>query len=213
MNLLVVLFFAGNVLAAILLGRKFVSKSDLTLKYFGVGLLLNAFAFAMWTIGYVNSAQLLNFVTFGAIVFLVSLIVFLYASLQNASSNNRLLVTALGAIAIIVIFFVGKASPTYAFISPEGLLFFNLTPIVQMLYIFALSFTTLPLINLVASKFEGSYSALVRYGFIAQIAGGIILITSNDVQTLYIAGWVAGTIYFVLWTTLLFSRKAWSKAN
>jgi len=82
-----------------------------------------------------------------------------------------------------------------------------------MLYIFALSLTTLPLIDLVASKFEGSYSALVRYGFIAQIVGGIMLITSNDVQVLYITGWVVGTIYFVLWTTLLFSHKAWSKAH
>jgi len=211
MNSLVVLFFAGNVLAAILLGRKFTSKSDSTLKYFGVGLLLNAFAFAMWTIGYVNSSQLLNFVTIGAIAFLVSLVVFLFASLQKTSSNSRLIVTAIGILAIVGVFFVGRASTAYAYISPEGLLFFNLTPLVQMLYIFALSLTTLPLIDLVASKFEGSYSALVRYGFIAQIVGGIMLITSKDVQVLYITGWVVGTIYFVLWTTLLFSHKAWSK--
>jgi len=213
MNSLVVLFFVVNALAATFLARKFMAKNDVTLKYFGVGLLLNALAFAMWTIGYVNAPQLLNFVTFGAIAFLVSLIVFLYASLQKLSSGNRLLVTIVGTFAIIGIFFIGRASPAYAFISPEGLLFFNLTPLVQMLYIFALSFTILPLIDLVASKFEGPYSALVRYGFIAQVVGGIMLITSKDVQVLYITGWVVGAVYVALLTTLLFNQRAWSKTH
>jgi heme/copper-type cytochrome/quinol oxidase subunit 4 len=211
MNALVVLFFVGNVIAAILLGKKFTSKSDPTFKYFGIGLLINAFAFGMWTIGYVISESLLTFVTLGAIAFLVSLVVFMYASLQKTSQGGRTLVTILTAIAIIGVFFVGRASPAYAFISPEGLLFFNLTPFVQMLYIFALAFTTLPLIDTIASKFEGSYSVLVRYGFIAQIVGGIMLITSKDVHVLYVTGWVVGIIYFVLWTTLVFSSKAWSK--
>ena len=211
MNSLVVLFFASNVLAAALLGGKFIRKNDPVLKYFGIGLLFDALAFLMWTIGYVNSGQLLNFVTFGAIAFLVSLAVFLFASLQRASANARLGVTVLGIIAIIAIFFVGKHSVNLAFISPEGLLFFNLTPLVQLLYIFALSFTFVPLIDLVASKFDGGYSALVKYGFIAQLVGGIMLITSKDVQVLYIVGWVIGTIYLILCLTLLFSRKAWLK--
>ena len=73
MNISVLLFFAHNVLATVLLGGKFASKSDAVFRFFGIGLLLDAFAFAMWTIGYVNSGQLLTFVTFGAVAFLVSL--------------------------------------------------------------------------------------------------------------------------------------------
>ena len=40
-----------------------------------------------------------------------------------------------------------------------------------------------------------------------------MLITSTDVQVLYVTGWIIGIVYFVLWTTLLFNRKAWSGAN
>ena len=213
MNISVVLFFASNVLAAVLLGGKFVSKKDPVFKYFGIGLLFDAVAFAFWTIGYVNSGLLLNCVTFGAIALLISLVFFLYASLQNHSASGRTLGIVLGAIAVIGIFLVGRYSPNLAYISPEGLLFFNLTPLVQMLYVFALSLTFLPLTDLVASKFGSPFSALVRYGFIAQFVGGIMLITSKDVQVLYITGWVIGIVYFVLWATLLFNRKAWSNTN
>ncbi|HLC76719.1 MAG TPA: hypothetical protein VJH04_00790 [archaeon] len=214
MNLPVLLFFAHNVLATVLLGGKFARSSDRIFRYFGIGLLLDAFAFAMWTIGYVNSEQLLTFVTFGAIAFLVSLVFFLYASLQQTSTTTRLLVTALGVAAVIGIFYVGRyGDPASAYISPEGYLFFNLTPLVQMLYTFALALVSFPVIDLVASKFKTPYSVLVRYGLIAEVVGGIMLITSKDVQALYITGWIIGTVYFVLWTTLLFNRKAWQNAN
>ena len=213
MNTSVVLFFLSNVVATILLGGKFVSKKDPIFKYFGIGLLLDAVAFGLWTIGYVNPPQLLTMVTMGAIAFLVSLVVFLYASLQQAPSSTRLLTTLLGAAAVIGIFYTGNQSTNSAYISPEGFLFFNLTPLVQMVYLFGLAFATLPLIDLVASKFKSSYAALVRYGLITEVVGGIMLITNKDVQVLYITGWIIGIVYFALWATLLFNRKAWTWAN
>src|SRR3989344_8392500 len=145
MNTLVVLFFVSNVLAAGLLGGKFLSKQEPVFRYFGIGLLFDSAAFAFWTIGYVNSGLFLNCVTFGAIALLISLVFFLRASLQNHSAGGRILGIVLGAIAVIGIFLVGRYSPNLAYISPEGLLFFNLTPLVQMLYVFALSLTFLPL--------------------------------------------------------------------
>lgn len=213
MNSLVVLFFASNVLAALLLGVKFARQNDPAFKYFGIGLLFDALAFAMWTIGYTNPNLLLSFVTYGAIAFLISLIIFLYASLSKASESTRLWVTVLGVAMIVGIFFVGRYSVNLAYISPEGFLFFNLTPLVQMLYVFALAITFVPLIHLIASKFEGPHSALVRYGFIGQMVGGIMLITSTDAQVLYITGWIIGTIYLILWVDLLFNRKAWLSTN
>ena len=212
MNSTVALFFAINVLAAALIGGKFLSKNNPVFKYFGVGLLFDALAFAFWTIGYVNSSWLLNCVTLGAITLLVSLVFFLYASLQNHSAGNRTLGTVLGIVVVIVIFMIGRYSPNLAYISPEGLLFFNLTPLVQMLYVFALAFTFLPLTDLVASKFGSPYSALVRYGFIAQFVGGIMLITNTDVQVLYVTGWVIGIVYLVL-CVALFNKKVWHSAN
>ncbi|OGG50815.1 hypothetical protein A2704_06475 [Candidatus Kaiserbacteria bacterium RIFCSPHIGHO2_01_FULL_54_36b] len=214
MNSSVVLFFVTNVIATALLGGKFISRNDSLFKYFGIGLLLDAVAFAMWTIGYVNPEQLLTFVTFGAVALLVSLVVFLYASLEQAPASTRLLVTILGGVAVAGIFYVGRyVDPANAFISPEGFLFFNLTPFVQMLYTFALALVTLPVIDLVARKFSAPYSALVRYGLIAEVVGGIMLITNKDVQTLYITGWIIGIVYLALWVTLLFNRKAWSSTN
>ncbi len=212
MNSTVALFFAINVLAAALIGGKFLSKNNPVFKYFGVGLLFDALAFAFWTIGYGNSSWLLNCVTLGAITLLVSLVFFLYASLQNHSAGNRTLGTVLGIVVVIVIFMIGRYSPNLAYISPEGLLFFNLTPLVQMLYVFALAFTFLPLTDLVASKFGSPYSALVRYGFIAQFVGGIMLITNTDVQVLYVTGWVIGIVYLVL-CVALFNKKVWHSAN
>ena len=201
-------------LATVLLGGKFVRSNDSVFKYFGIGLLLDAAAFSMWTIGYVNPEQLLTFITLGAIAFLVSLVVFLHASLGQAPATIRLLVTLLGAVAVAGIFYVGRyVDPADAFISSEGFLFFNLTPLVQMLYTFALALITLPVIDLVASKFRAPYSALVRYGLIAEVVGGIMLITNKDVQTLYITGWIIGIVYLALWVTLLFNRKAWSGTN
>ena len=82
-----------------------------------------------------------------------------------------------------------------------------------MLYTFALALVTLPVIDLVARKFSAPYSALVRYGLIAEVVGGIMLITNKDVQTLYITGWIIGIVYLALWVTLLFNRKAWSSTN
>ncbi len=212
MNTSVLLFFVSNVVATVLLGGKFISRNDPVFKYFGVGLLLEAVAFALWTIGYLNSGQLLTFVTYGAIAFLASLVVFLYASLQDAPASTRNVVTLAGVAVVIGIFYIGNTSATLATISQEGFLLFNLTPLVQMLYLFGLAFACLPLVALVASKFKAPYSALVRYGLIAEVVGGIMLITSRDVQALYITGWIIGIVYFVLWTTLLFDKKAWSSS-
>ncbi len=212
MNSSVAIFFAVNVVAAALIGGRFLSKSDPVFKYFGIGLLFDALAFAFWTIGYINSSLLLNCVTLGAISLLVSLVLFLYASLQNHSATDRILGTVLGIVVVIAIFMIGRYSPNFAYISPEGLLFFNLTPLVQMLYVFALAFTFLPLTDLVASRLGSPYSALVRYGFIAQFVGGIMLIMSKDVQVLNITGWIIGIVYLVL-CAVLFSNKAWNSAS
>ena len=209
MNTQVALYFISNVVATFIVGAKFATKSEKAFKSFGVALLINSLAFTLWTIGYISQANLLNLVTLGAIAFLVSLIFFFQTSLHNTSSNVRMGLTLLGAITIMAIFIIGRYSPNYAFISPEGFLFFNLTPFVQMLYVFALIIAAVPAMNYVASKFNGGYLALVRYSFLVEVAGGIMLITSTDVNTLYVTGWIIGIVNLVLWVTLLFSKKAW----
>jgi hypothetical protein len=213
MNPLVLLFFLHNFLATLFLGMKFVRREDRVFKSFGFALLLDAVAFAVWSFGVIRPESLLICVTIGAVFFLISLVFFLNTSLQSTQTTTRWLLTAVGVVAVSGIFYIGHIEPTTAYISTEGFLFFNLQPMVQMLYIFALTLTALPAIDLVASKFKSSYAVLIRYGFIAEVSAGIILITSNDTTVLFITGLVIGIIYFLLWTSLLFSKRAWSNVN
>ena len=213
MNSLVLLFFLHNVLATLFLGLKFMGRNDRVFKSFGIALLLNAAAFVVWSFGILQPESLLTSVTVGAVCFLISLVFMLRTVAQDVPASNRWLVTILGVVAVFGIFYVGHADPSTAYISPEGFFFFNLGPTVQMLYIFGLALAAIPAINLVASKFKSSFALLVRYGFIAEVVAGIMLITSKDVQVLYITGWVIGAVYVALWGTLLFNRNAWSGTN
>lgn len=210
MNLAVTLFFIGNVLATLLLGIKFVSRADRTLKVFGIGLLLNALAFAIWTFGVVvQPVSVLAYVYWGVVVFLASLIFLVYASLPTVSSTLRWFLTVLGFVVACTIFYIGLGSPNAAYISPEGLFFFNLDPLMQMLYVFALSLAAFPAIDAAASRFSFGYATLLRYGLIAEVVGGIILMTSKDILTLTLTGWFIGIVFLVLWVIFLFSRRAW----
>ena len=215
MNIAVLLFFIHNILATLLLGYKFFGRKDGTFKNFGIALLLDSAAFAVWTIAVLlKPTNLDQYVTIGAAFFIASLVFLLITGTQNLKSGTRGLLVMIGVISGIAIFytrtFIYPSAPAF---SPEGLFFFHLQPLVQMIYIFGLAITALPAIDVVASKFNHPYSALVKYGFIAEVVGGIILITSLDVQVLYIIGWIIGASYIVLWPTLIFSRKAWKSSN
>jgi hypothetical protein len=54
---------------------------------------------------------------------------------------------------------------------------------------------------------------LLRYGLIVQVVGGIMLITNQDANVLYLTGWIIGIVYFALWATLLFDKKAWASVG
>lgn len=213
MNTLVVLFFLFNVFATITLGSRFIKKGagDPVFKTFGIALMINAVAFAVWSFGVVSPENLLICVTLGTVAFLISLIFLFYTSVQKVhTAINRQLLIILSIIVVVGIFFIGHADPSYAFISPEGFLFFNLGPLMQMLYVFVLALTMLPAIDLVASKFKSTYSTIFRYGFIAQVCSGIMLMTTKDSQVLYVTGWVIILVYFLLLITFLLNKKAWS---
>ena len=155
------------------------------------------------------------YITTGVIFFIASLIAFLAAGNQDIHESNRRSLLWVGGILAAALFlvrtFVFQSNPGF---SPEGLFFFNPHPIVQIIYIFGLALTALPAIDALANKFGRSgYSHLVRYGFIAEVMGGIILVTSTNTLVLYAAGWIIGAVYLVLWTSLLFSQRAWSSAR
>lgn len=213
MNLLVLLFFIQNVALTALLGYKFVSTKDSIFRNFGIALLLNSVAFAIWSLAIIQQAADLNqYVTAGAIFFISSLVFLLLAGTQGlkAGTKTGILTTAVGA-GIMLFYIRTFVYPSSPYFSPEGLFFFNLHPMVQMLYILGLSIAAFPAIEVVAAKFKNPTSYFVRYGFIIEVVGGIILITSTNVAALNILGWIMGTTYLVLGGVLLVGNKAWSK--
>ncbi len=213
MNPLVVAFFIHNTLATLFLGAKFWGKRDMVAKDFGLGLILNGVAYAVWTLAVILRPDNLNLiVTLGAIFFIASLVAYLLAGVQNITKNSRQSVMLVGTIVAVLLFFVRTfIFPSQPGFSPEGYFFFNLHPVTQVIYIFALAFTALPGIHALAAKFkQASYSRLVLYGLIAQVMGGVMLITSTNVMLLNMMGWIMGISYLALWTTLLFNPKAGS---
>lgn len=215
MNIGVFLFFLHNILATAVLGGKFVVRKDPVFKNFGIALLLDSAAFVVWTLAVVlQPTNLDQFVTLGAAFFIASLVYLLITGTQKASASTRGGITLLAVLLGICLFlartFLFPSNPTF---SEEGLFFFNLDPFVTMVYIFGLLLTAMPAIDAVASKFEHSYASLVRYGFITQVAGGIVLITTVDTQVLYTLGWIMGAAYLALWPILLFSPKAWKNTD
>ncbi len=217
MNTSVLFFFLHNVIATVFLGSKFVTRRDSVIKNFGIALILDGIAFAIWSAAVaLKPENLETYVTIGTFFFIASLIAFLNAGTQTLSPSIRQTLLVLGVVVGVIVFyiraFVYPSTPSF---SAEGLFFFNPHPIVQMIYIFGLALTALPAIDALASKFQSVYAALIRYGFIAEVVGGVILITSTNVGTansaaLYLTGWVIGLVYFFLWTTFLFNKKAWS---
>ena len=220
MNTSVLLFFIHNVLATLLLGGKFATRPNPVFKNFGFALLIEAVAFAIWSAAVIlRPENLEQYVSIGTAVLIVSLLFLLAAGTQNLSSAKRWILLVVGAIVGAGIFYTGSltAYPSLPGFSPEGFFFFNVHPLLQVLYILALALTAFPAIDAVASKFNGIYAVLVRYGFIIEVAGGIVLITAMSTNVsapaLYLVGWVIGIVYFALWATLLFNRKAWSSAS
>jgi len=214
MNPSVFFFFIHSVLATIVLGTLFIKRrNDGVFKNFGIALWLDAIAFAIWSIALINPASVVLSVTIGMLFFLASLVYFMNVFVHRVQeAGSRYFWLVVGILGAIGLFCIGRAlAPGHlAYVSPEGLLFFNGAPLAQMVHILALMLAGLPAIDLLASKFKSYYSALVRYVFILEAFGGIILITSVDYLSLYITGWIMGLAYLLLWTTLLFNKKAWA---
>lgn len=211
MNIGVLLFFLHNILATALMGCKFVVRKDPVFKNFGIALLLDSAAFVIWSAAVVlKPSNLELFVTVGAAFFIASLVFLVITASQKSSPGVRQALIIFGALLALVLFvartFLYPSAPGF---SPEGLFFFNLHPFVTMVYIFGLLLAAVPAIEAVASKFNHTYSWLVRYGFLAEVAGGIVLITTTDTQVLYIIGWIMGAAYLALWSILLFSKNSW----
>jgi len=217
---MVIVFYVQNVLASLLLGGKFAIRRDPVSKNFGIALLFDAIAFAIWSAAVILKPEAIQeYISFGTMAFVVSLFFLLASGVQQFQKSARTTTLVIGAIVGIGIFFLGGLTsyPSLPGFSPEGFFFFNVHPLLQALYVFAFIIAAIPAIEAISSKFRGKFATLIRYGFILELAGGILLITSVSTMAsaaaLYLIGWVIGIVYFALWTTILFNRSIWAEGN
>ncbi len=202
MNATVLLFFGYTTLATLFLGYRFWSSNNKTLKWFGMGLFLNGVAFAIWSTAVLqHSANLDTWVTAGSLFLALALVAFFKASANVFGENSTFF--GLGVIYTIVLFvtrtFVYPSTPSF---SPEGLLFFNVQPVVQAMYILAFVWAVFPVFNYMAEKvYQGTTGEIVRYGFIVVVMGSVLLIVSTDPALVNIAGWAIGLAYLSILLT------------
>ena len=212
MNNLVVLFFVHTTVATFILGWKFYSQNDAVIKKFGIGLLLNGMAFAVWSAAVLlNPDDLETWTKAGAVFFVGTLYFFLVAGTNDLEAKLRGKAMG-GGILLLVLLVVlrGFFYPSEPYFSEAGLFYFNIHPIPNALYIAALTFAGFPAFSAVANRMSAGYALLVKAGFTALAIGSIILLVSFDEGLLYIDGWVLGISYLVLWTSLLFGgSKPW----
>lgn len=211
MNIFVALFFLHNVLATALLGGKFFARKDKVLKSFGIALLLNCVAFAIWSLAVLTQPQnIATYVTYGVVFFIAALVFLLNTGTQDLKPGARQKILIGGSVLAAVLFylrtFVYSATPSF---SPEGFFFFNVHPLMQMFYIFALVISSLLALKLVASRFSNGYATLIWFCFLIEVIGGVLLITTRDSQVLYLTGLIMGTAYVALWVPLLLNSKSW----
>lgn len=211
MNLSVLLFFLHTTLATAVVGGVFLKRGNNVAKYFGIGLLLEAVGFASWALAVMMPGSLATFVTIGAVLTLVSFMVFLRAATDDISSSLRNMIIGAGTLFVLATFIAGRyIFPTPKFISDEGFLMFNLAPFVQLMYVTILVLTAIPLVEKVSRMFKAGFSTFVKFALGIQVAGAIILITNADTLSLLVAGGSIGLTYFALWTSLLFRKDIWS---
>ncbi len=210
MNPLVVLFFLHTTLATALLGGRFLTKSVPFTHYFGIALLLDALAFAVWGLALIVPGALPVLVTIGAVSALISFVFFLKAGMVDLPTSIQYPSLAAATAFVAATFYVGRyVFPTPKFISGQGFLFFNMHPFVQVMYITALLLTTFLAIERVGTVLRDRVSVLVKFLLVVQVIGTIVLITNVDTLSLLAVGWCMSLAYFALWTMLLFRKGIW----
>jgi hypothetical protein len=210
MTILVLLFFAHATFAAAVIGARFLARGGTFAASFGIALLLDAMAFAAWGGALVLPDSLPILVTIGAALALVSFVFFLNAGASDMAGSLRMPVVIGGAVFVAATFVAGRyIFPTPKFVSPEGFLFFNLHPFVQLMYVTALVVAAFPAIEKAGTLFSGGMSTLVKFLLTLQVAGTIVLITNSDTASLFVAGLCMGLSHLALWTMLLFRKDIW----
>lgn len=182
-NALVVAFFVASTLMAAYLGIKFFKIKKQPMVSFGLGLILIAIAFLVWTymvLFHPNNMGLL--VSIGALPFMGAFIAFLVSAVSNVKAKYKIPLYAINlsilAIFIILRFFVFESNPGF---TPEGFFAFNVDPAVLYFYALLLSFNFIPALYVVGRHIKKDIPRIgIELGLTLVAVGLVIMVTSHD---------------------------------
>ncbi len=208
---IVTLFFLHGAIACFIVGYKFWSKKDQTIKLFGLSLIFGGLAFTAWSFLVANHLNNLKILATTAAIFLIlSLFSFYLTIIQNIENNNSY-ITAMffgGLFALGLFVLRTFIYPAHLIITNNGYLLFNLQSAVQIAYVIAISFTILPASIIVAEKFKKTIiNPLIKGSFSTLAIGAIIIATTSNTTLILFSGISISIALFILWITLLTDGK------
>lgn len=200
MESLVKVFFVAATLATLAVGVSFVRRGGRPFRYFGLGLVLNSVAFAIWTAAVLAKPESgLNWwVTVGVFWFFGGLVLFAATWVLELAEPQRRAALVVGAAWIVGVVALRLAYPSHPAFSDSGLFFFNPHGSVAAFEIFGLTAGMLPAIFRVARDLATRSAYLAKVGFTTLAVGGIILVTSHDEVLLHVDGWAMGLAFVAL---------------
>ncbi len=171
---------------------------------FGIGLGFMAAAFAMWSFAVVTKpeASALQWWVFaGLLLALVSLLFFISAATVDLSRQQQQLALGVGAAFAILLVVVRFLYPSNPYFSPNGYFYFGQQPIVKLMTIVLLAAAIVPVTRTLAREIR-ERNALAANSLIVAcmtgLIGGILLLSNNEDDFLFLVGWVMGAGFLLL---------------
>lgn len=195
----VVAFFILSTFLLGVLGFKFKQTGSQPFANFGLGLLLVAAAFLIWT--YIVAAHPDNIqaiTTLGVIPFMASFVLFLLAATSGVSAKYRVpfYVTGIAVLSafIVVRFLLFQSDPGF---TDNGYFAFNVDPVVLYFYAMVAAFSFIPAVYVVGRQIKNDLLRIgVELGLTLVAVGLIIMLTNNDENLQLINGFgiIAGLL-------------------
>jgi hypothetical protein len=200
----VIVFFAFVtlcVLASAYLLPRFAQS--IAARRFALGLWLVGIAFAIWSVVVITKPvdTLETFVTTGLIVMLGALVLIVNAATIHLSRSEQQLALVLTVAYMVLLVVIRFFNPSQPFFSDNGLFYFGQQPVVGFMTILMLGGTIVPAVLVVAREIKDKdvLSSNVFIGAcMAELIGGVLLLSSRDDSLLTLVGWAMGIAFAFL---------------
>ena len=206
-NLSVLMFFIAGTLMFGYISSIYLKEKKAVFKFFGLGLLFIAVAFAIWSyVVSVRPENLSDITTIGVVPFIAAFGSFLASAASALKAKFRPIIYVIAAIllstlALLRLFFF-DSNPSF---SEAGYFYFNAHPVILYAYAVIISFTLLPAVYVIGRQLKNMIlRTVMELGFTLVTMGTVILITSYDETLQLINGY--GLMIGLLAITLIHTK-------